>query len=68
LYFLAFATDYDGTLVQHGVVEAVMLDALARFKSTGRRLILVTGRELLHIEKTFPHLKMSTAWSPRTER
>jgi HAD superfamily hydrolase (TIGR01484 family) len=58
LYFLALATDYDGTLAQHGVVEAVTLDALARFKSTGRRLILVTGRELPHIEQAFPHLKM----------
>jgi HAD superfamily hydrolase (TIGR01484 family) len=58
LYFLALATDYDGTLAQHGAVEAVTLDALARFKSTGRRLILVTGRELPHIEKAFLHLKM----------
>jgi hydroxymethylpyrimidine pyrophosphatase-like HAD family hydrolase len=58
LYFLALATDYDGTLAQHGTVEAVTLDALERFKSTGRRLILVTGRELPHIKGAFPQLKM----------
>jgi uncharacterized protein YciI len=58
LYFLALATDYDGTLAQQGAVEEVTLDALTRFKSTGRRLILVTGRELPHIKTAFPHLKI----------
>lgn len=46
MYFLALATDYDGTLAHGGVVDAATEQALHRFKETGRRLILVTGREL----------------------
>lgn len=45
MYFLALATDYDGTLAHGGVVDAATEQALHRFKETGRRLILVTGRE-----------------------
>jgi HAD superfamily hydrolase (TIGR01484 family) len=56
VYFLALATDYDGTLAHNGVVEASTLTALERFKDTGRRLILVTGRELPHLKDAFPHL------------
>jgi HAD superfamily hydrolase (TIGR01484 family) len=58
LYFLALATDYDGTLARDGGVDAATLEALERFKATGRRLILVTGRELPHIKEAFPQLKM----------
>jgi haloacid dehalogenase-like hydrolase len=58
LYFLALATDYDGTLARDGGVDAATLEALERFKATGRRLILVTGRELPHIKEPFPQLKM----------
>jgi hydroxymethylpyrimidine pyrophosphatase-like HAD family hydrolase len=32
--------------------------ALKDFKATGRRLILVTGRELPHLKQAFPELKM----------
>jgi len=58
LYFLALATDYDGTLAQHGVVDAATVEALERFKATGRRLILVSGRELPHLKEPFPQIKM----------
>jgi hydroxymethylpyrimidine pyrophosphatase-like HAD family hydrolase len=56
LYVLALATDYDGTLASHGVVDAATLEALERFKATGRRLILVTGRELPDLKRCFPQL------------
>jgi HAD superfamily hydrolase (TIGR01484 family) len=46
MHFLALATDYDGTLAHGGVVDAPTRAALQRFKDTGRRLVLVTGREL----------------------
>ena len=54
LYFLALATDYDGTIAHHGVVDANTCEALQRFKATGRRLILVTGRDLDDLKRVFP--------------
>ncbi len=53
MYFLALATDYDGTLAHGGVVTDETLGALRRMKSTGRRLILVTGRELEDLKRVF---------------
>ncbi|HYD32676.1 MAG TPA: HAD family hydrolase [Azospirillaceae bacterium] len=44
--YLALATDYDGTLAHDGRVTAATREAMARLKASGRRLILVTGREL----------------------
>ena len=32
MYLLALATDYDGTIAHHGVVDAPTLAALKRFK------------------------------------
>ena len=46
LYFLALATDYDGTIAHHGVVDEATMEALRALKETGRLLILITGREL----------------------
>lgn len=53
---LALATDYDGTLAQDGVVDPSTLAALHRFRRSGRKLILVTGRVLHDLETVFPHL------------
>jgi hydroxymethylpyrimidine pyrophosphatase-like HAD family hydrolase len=58
VYFLALATDYDGTLAKNGLVSAEAVDALQRFKDTGRRIILVTGRELAHVQEAFPQLRI----------
>jgi HAD superfamily hydrolase (TIGR01484 family) len=65
MYFLALATDYDGTLASHGLVSPEAMTALEQFKETGRRLILVTGRELEHVEEAFPRLDIFDASSPR---
>jgi len=35
LYLHALATDFDGTLAPDAVVDAVTVEALERFKSTG---------------------------------
>src|SRR5579885_945341 len=51
---LALATDYDRTLATHGRVRNGTLRALRRFKDSGRKLILVTGRELPDLLKVFP--------------
>jgi hypothetical protein len=56
VYFLAIAADYDGTTAEDGVVHAGTLAALQRFKETGRRLMLVTGRELSDLESVCPDL------------
>jgi hydroxymethylpyrimidine pyrophosphatase-like HAD family hydrolase len=58
MYFLALATDYDGTIAHHGVVDEPTLAALERFKKTGRRLILVTGRELPDLKRVFPQFDL----------
>ena len=58
MYFLALATDYDGTIAHHGVVEARTYEALKRFKETGRRLILVTGRDLPDLKRVFPEFTL----------
>ena len=58
VYFLALAADYDGTIAEHGVVARETLEALQRFKRTGRRLILVTGRRLPSIQRAFPEYSL----------
>ena len=44
--FHCLATDYDGTLAHHGMVERATVEALERLRASGRRLVMVTGREL----------------------
>jgi HAD superfamily hydrolase (TIGR01484 family) len=56
VYFLALAADYDGTLATDGVVDGHTFAALRRLKETGRRLLLVTGRELPDLMKVCPEL------------
>jgi hydroxymethylpyrimidine pyrophosphatase-like HAD family hydrolase len=51
--YLVLATDYDGTIAHDGVVSAATIEALARFRASGGRPILVTGRELPDLERTF---------------
>jgi HAD superfamily hydrolase (TIGR01484 family) len=52
------ACDYDGTLAQHGKVDPETVAALERFAATGRRLVLVTGRELEELKHIFPELNI----------
>jgi len=52
--YSALATDYDGTIAQHGDVTKSTHAALLRWKDAGRKLILVTGRELPDIQKVCP--------------
>ncbi|WP_309486620.1 HAD-IIB family hydrolase [Sinorhizobium sp. 8-89] len=55
MYVMALATDYDGTLAEDGVVRPETLEALKRLRETGRKLLLVTGRELPDLKRVFPH-------------
>jgi HAD superfamily hydrolase (TIGR01484 family) len=58
MYFAALATDYDGTLAHHGTVDEETLAALRRLKQSGRKLLMVTGRELPELREVFPHLDL----------
>jgi hypothetical protein len=57
----ALATDYDGTIAEHGIVSERCLDALRRLKESKRRLVLVTGRELDDLCRVFPQCELFDA-------
>lgn len=52
------ACDYDGTIAHHGRVDDETIAALGRLRDTGRRLILVTGRELQDLLTVFPRVDL----------
>jgi len=54
----ALACDYDGTIAWDGQVTKRTLDALLDVKKSGRKLILVTGRELDDLIKIFPQVDL----------
>jgi hydroxymethylpyrimidine pyrophosphatase-like HAD family hydrolase len=56
--FLALATDYDGTLAHHGAVDPETVGALRRLSATGRKLIMVTGRQIDDLMKVFPEVTL----------
>ena len=56
--YLALCCDYDGTIAHHGTVDAATVAALERFRAAGRRLVLVTGRELEDLQAVCPHLHL----------
>jgi HAD superfamily hydrolase (TIGR01484 family) len=56
--FLAFASDYDGTLANNGRIDRRALKALEELKQSGRKLILVTGRELDDLMAVFPQARI----------
>ena len=56
--FDGLATDYDGTIAHDGIVDQPTLDALERGRTSGLRLIMVTGRELDDLFTVFPHPTM----------
>jgi hydroxymethylpyrimidine pyrophosphatase-like HAD family hydrolase len=54
LRFLAIATDYDATVATEGDADPPGLVALRLAQATGRKLILITGRELESLRDVFP--------------
>jgi hydroxymethylpyrimidine pyrophosphatase-like HAD family hydrolase len=56
--YLALATDYDGTLAQDGHVDEATVVALGRLRESGRRALLVTGRELQELQTICRHLDL----------
>jgi hypothetical protein len=61
MYFVALATDYDGTLAEDGRVAEETVAALRSFRQSGRKLILVTGRELPDLRRVFSYLDLFDA-------
>jgi len=61
MYFVALATDYDGTLAEDGRVAEETVAALRSFRQSGRELILVTGRELADLRRVFANLDLFDA-------
>jgi HAD superfamily hydrolase (TIGR01484 family) len=56
--YLTLATDYDGTLATDGRVGNDVVGALERLRKSGRKAVLVTGRELPELITVFPRLDL----------
>lgn len=50
----ALAVDFDGTLTEGGCPLPPVLEALARFRAGGGRVVLATGRILAELDDVFP--------------
>jgi HAD superfamily hydrolase (TIGR01484 family) len=58
MFFVALATDYDGTLARDGRVASATIAALEEVRKSGRKLLLVTGRDLPDLQRVFPQLAL----------
>ena len=56
--YLVLVTDYDGTIASDGKVDESTLSALERLRMSGRRAILLTGRQLDDLLQVFPRLAL----------
>jgi HAD superfamily hydrolase (TIGR01484 family) len=56
--YTAIALDFDGTIAHDSFVPPNVVDGLRRLKATGRKLILVTGRELPELLSIFPEITL----------
>jgi hydroxymethylpyrimidine pyrophosphatase-like HAD family hydrolase len=54
--FRVVAADYDGTLANDGRVDKRTVETLLRVQASGRKIILITGRELDSLQSVFPEL------------
>lgn len=56
--YYALACDYDGTLAHDGRVKDATVAALEKLRQSGRRLLMVTGREMRDLFEIFPRLDL----------
>jgi len=56
LRWQAIAADYDGTLANEGRVAKDTLRMLQRVRESGRKIVLITGRELESLQSVFTQL------------
>jgi len=57
MHFLALASDYDDTLADDGNITGATWSAVQRLRTSGRKLILVTGRSFANLEWVLPRLE-----------
>lgn len=56
--YVVLAAGFDGTLARDGRCDERCIDALRELSATGRKLILVTGRELRPLLEIFPEARL----------
>lgn len=56
--YVVLAAGFDGTLARDGRCDPRCIDALREISATGRKLILVTGRELRRLLEIFPEARL----------
>lgn len=54
----ALAADYDGTLATRGKLDGATAAALRRVRDSGRKLILVTGRQIDDLARVCPEIEL----------
>ena len=54
----ALAADYDGTLAHHGRIDDDTWAAIRRLRDSGRKIVMVTGRELDELLALLPHVEL----------
>jgi hydroxymethylpyrimidine pyrophosphatase-like HAD family hydrolase len=58
LRYFTLVCDYDGTLAHDGQVSDQVIRSLERLLSSGRKLIMVTGRKLDDLKQCFHHIDL----------
>ena len=58
MFFVGLAVDYDGTLATDGHVPGNVVEGPRAFRKTGRKLLLVSGRELEDLKSVFPDIRL----------
>ncbi len=58
MHFQVLATDYDGTIAHDSRVDEATLQSLRLLKKSGRKLVLVSGRQLESLQGDFAHLDL----------
>ncbi|HKD37315.1 MAG TPA: HAD-IIB family hydrolase, partial [Pirellulales bacterium] len=58
MWYHVLACDYDGTVASHGVIDPETIKALERCLESGRKLVLVTGRELPELLEVGPAISL----------
>jgi HAD superfamily hydrolase (TIGR01484 family) len=56
--YVVLAAGFDGTLARDGRCDERCIDVLRELSATGRKLILVTGRELRRLLEIFPEARL----------
>jgi HAD superfamily hydrolase (TIGR01484 family) len=56
--YLVLVSDYDGTIATEGRAETAALKAIERLRTSGRRVILLTGRRIDDLLAACPRLRL----------